>query len=170
VARNLLNTAPVCANRFVHPPQGKHAVAHLHEALGFPVRPSGRRSGTSPPEKSDGDLDTPRSGGPRNASHLRSSRGSLRSCAGNRAGRRCNPGRLMNFLRDSPNGELTGGPHTYLAENRPLASCASNWAEPGCSLDDSGISHLAASLGVPFCCFLHIERPIQWSRGFRQFS
>jgi len=168
VARNLLNTGTkVVLTASSTPPHGKHAVAHLHEALGFPVpprRPALRK--LAPLEKSDVIWIHPGSGGPtkcvpleamtRLAEILRSETGLALAVTA---------GEADDFLRDLPEWEkLTSGPRTYFAENRPLPELCRQLG--GARLfvgNDSGISHLAASLGVPSAVFFISSDPIQWS-------
>jgi ADP-heptose:LPS heptosyltransferase len=168
VARNLLNTG----TKFVltassTPPHGKHAVAHLHEALGFPVprRWSALRE-LAPLEKSDVIWIHPGSGGPekcvpletitRLAEILRSETGLAVAVTA---------GEADDFLRDLPEWEkLTSGPRTYLAENWPLPELCKQLGGARMFVgNDSGISHLAASLGVPSAVFFISSDPIQWS-------
>ncbi len=74
-------------------------------------------------------------------------------------------GEADDFLRDLPEWErLTRGPRTYIAENRPVLELCGHLG--GARLfvgNDSGISHLAAGLGVPSVVFFISSDPIQWS-------
>jgi heptosyltransferase III len=168
VAHNLLNSG----TKFVltassTPPRGKHAVAHLHEALGFPEpsrRPALRE--LAPRDKSDVMWIHPGSGGSRKcvpletitrlAEILRSETGLAVAVTA---------GEADDFLRHLPEWQkLTGGPRTYLAENWPLPELCEQLG--GARLfvgNDSGISHLAANLGIPSAVFFISSDPIQWS-------
>jgi heptosyltransferase III len=168
VAGNLLNTGTerVLAAAST-PAPGKHVVEHLHEALAFPVPPRvPALMALAPREKSDVIWIHPGSGGPKKcvplevithlAEILRNETGlDLAITAGEADG----------FLKGLPLWEkLTRGPRTYLMENKPLIELCSELGGAGLFVgNDSGISHLAAGLGVPSTVFFIASDPIQWA-------
>jgi heptosyltransferase-3 len=168
VARNLLNTGTKSVQTASStPPQGKHAVAHLHEALGFPVplrRPALRE--LAPREKSDVIWIHPGSGGSKKCVPLETITmlaEILRSEAGLAVA--VTAGEADDFLRVLPEWEkLIHGPRTTLVENRPIAELCRELGSAQLFVgNDSGISHLAANLGVPSAVFFMSSDPIQWS-------
>jgi heptosyltransferase-3 len=168
VPRNLLNTGTKSVlTASSTPPHGKHAVAHLHEALGFPV-PARQPALTelAPRHKSDVIWIHPGSGGSKKcvpleaitrlAEILRSETGLAVAVTA---------GEADDFLRDLPEWQkLIHGPRTILVENRPIAELCRELGSAQLFVgNDSGISHLAANLGVPSAVFFISSDPIQWS-------
>jgi ADP-heptose:LPS heptosyltransferase len=168
VARNLLNNGTkLVLTASSTPPQGKHAVAHLHEALGFPVPPrQPALTKLAPRGKSDVIWIHPGSGGSKKCIPLEAITRLaeiLRSETGLSVA--VTAGEADDFLRNLPEWEkLIHGPRTTLVENRPIAELCKQLG--GARLfvgNDSGISHLAANLGVPSAVFFISSDPIQWS-------
>jgi len=148
------------------PAEGKHLVEHLHEGLGLPVPPR------APALR-----------------HLATDRG--REFAwihpGSGGSRKCVPLEVMGFLAEQirvrtglrlaitvGEGELFLKGHplweglvartdAILLENRPIREICRELG--GASLyvgNDSGMSHLAAGLGVPSTVFFMSTDPVQW--------
>ena len=69
------------------------------------------------------------------------------------------------FLKDHPAWKtLIAGPRTQLLENQPYeALCKSLGAARLFVGNDSGMSHLAANLGIPSAVFYVSTDPIQWA-------
>lgn len=168
VTRNLLNMGTGCAlTTSSIPAAGKHVVEHLHEALALPVPPKlPALLELAPREKSDVIWIHPGSGGPKKCvpleiiTHLadilrRETRLDLAVTAGEADG----------FLKAHPLWEnLIRGPRTYLLENSPLLELARELGSARLFVgNDSGISHLAAGLGVPSAVFFIASDPIQWA-------
>ncbi len=168
VARNLRNTGTksVLTASFTSP-QGQHVVEHLHEALGFPVPPKlPALMDLAPARDSDTIWIHPGSGGPKKcipleiitrlAEFLRRKTDLTVAVT---------VGEADDFLRDLPEWKrLTSGPRTFLAEHRPIPELCRELG--GARLfvgNDSGISHLAAGLGIPSSVFFVTTDPVQWS-------
>jgi ADP-heptose:LPS heptosyltransferase len=149
------------------PPQDKHVVEHLHEAFGFPV-PARYPAlmEIAPAEKSDIIWIHPGSGGPRKCLPLTIMAG-LAKILRVRTGLALaiTAGEADGFLKVLPEWErLTQGYRTQLMENRPLIELNKELGRAKLFVgNDSGISHLAAGLGVPSAVFFTASDPIQWS-------
>jgi ADP-heptose:LPS heptosyltransferase len=142
-------------------------VAHLHEALGFPVPPRlPALRELAPLDKSDVIWIHPGSGGPKKCVPLETIT-RLAEILRNETGLAVavTAGEADGFLRDLPEWEkLIHGPRTILVENRPIAELCRELGSAQLFVgNDSGISHLAANLGVPSAVFFISSDPIQWS-------
>jgi ADP-heptose:LPS heptosyltransferase len=168
VARSLMKTGTECVLTAPSTPgPGKHVVESLHEALAFPVPskyPALRE--LAPGVKSDLIWIHPGSGGPKKcvplefivrlAEFLRSETGlDLAVTAGE----------ADDFLKNLPEWQkLIHGPHTSLFDNRPLLKLCRELGGARLFIgNDSGISHLAAGLGVPSVVFFTSSDPIHWA-------
>lgn len=168
VSRNLRSTGTQSVlTASSAPPQGKHAVEHLHEALGFPVpRRLPALVELAPARESDLIWIHPGSGGPKKCVPLGIITG-LAEILRRKTGLAVavTVGEADDFLKDLPEWErLTCGPRTHLVEHRPIPELCRELG--GARLfvgNDSGISHLAAGLGIPSSVFFMSTDPIQWS-------
>jgi len=168
VARNLqrAGTTSVYAASST-PSPGKHLVEHLHEALGLPVpqrRPA--LAELAPREKSDLIWIHPGSGGSKKCVPLEVI-GRLADTLRSKTNLELavTAGEADGFLRGCSEWErLIRGPSTYFLEDRPLLELCKELGSARLFLgNDSGISHLAAGLGVPSAVFFVSSDPIQWS-------
>jgi heptosyltransferase-3 len=168
VARCLMKTVTECVLTAPSTPRpGKHVVESLHEALAFPVPPKyPALMELAPSEKSDLIWIHPGSGGPKKcvplefivrlAEFLRCRTGLDLAVT---------TGEADDFLKDLPEWKkLINAPRTYLLENRPLLKLSGELGGARLFIgNDSGISHLAASLGAPSVVFFTSSDPIQWA-------
>jgi ADP-heptose:LPS heptosyltransferase len=168
VARNLQNSGTkFVATAASIPQSGKHVVESLHEALAFHVPP--KRPALielAPRERSDLIWIHPGSGGPKKCVSLEII---LRLVEFFRSETRLEfavtAGEADGFLKVLPEWQkLIRGPRTHLLENRPLLELCRDLGGARLFIgNDSGISHLAASLGVPSAVFFVSSDPIQWA-------
>ncbi|MGB6067452.1 MAG: glycosyltransferase family 9 protein [Desulfomonilaceae bacterium] len=149
------------------PVQGKHLVESLHEAFGLNVPP--RRPALAelaPRAKSDLVWIHPGSGGSKKCIPLVTMR-RLTDAIQRETGLSVavTAGEADGFLRALPDWErLVRGPRAYLMENKPIAELCKQLGGARLFMgNDSGISHLAAGLGVPSSVFFVASDPIQWA-------
>lgn len=167
VVRNLARSG---VKELIHapsmPPQGKHVVEHLHEALGLKppaksavfvgMRPAAERviwlhPGSGGPKKC-----VPPKGIVQIARKLRAALGfELVVTAGEED----------EFLKaDAAWEDLMSQPGVTLMQNRPLPELVSRLAGAALFIgNDSGISHLAANLGIGSVVLFLATDPIQWA-------
>ncbi|MEJ2717762.1 MAG: glycosyltransferase family 9 protein [Deltaproteobacteria bacterium] len=149
------------------PGRGKHVVEHLHEAFGLPVPP--RKPALLhlvPPRAQDLIWVHPGSGGRRKCVPL----DFITSFSERLSSRTGWPlavtaGEEDAFLKVQPAWKrLTGERGAILFENRPIEEICRELG--GAQLfvgNDSGISHLAAGLGIPSTLFFISTDPVQWA-------
>ncbi len=167
VLKNLLRTG---VRELIHapssPPRGKHVVEHLHEALGLkpPVRRAvfeAVRSAAEPVIWLH-----PGSGGPQKCVPLR---GFVQIAQRLRAATGFDlvvtAGEEDEFLTaDAAWADLMGQPGVTLMQNRPLPELVSRLACAALFIgNDSGISHLAANLGIGSVVLFAASDPVQWA-------
>lgn len=168
VMRNLSRAG---TERLLHvssrPLPGIHMVEHLHQGLGIPVPP--RRpvlSHLAPTERTDIIWMHPGSGGPGKCMPLQSMRLLARRLR-NRFGWdiAVTAGEEDAFLKEQPEWDkLIHGANIHLFENRPLAElCAELGGARLFVGNDSGISHLAAGLGIRSVVIFVSSDPVQWA-------
>jgi heptosyltransferase-3 len=149
------------------PPDRIHVVEHLHSGFKLPVpvrSPALKQLGA--PERKPILWVHPGSGGPGKciplsvmahlAQGLRAGLGwDLAVTAGEEDG----------FLKALPEWKgLIQGPCTQLLENRPLSELCETLGGAGLFMgNDSGISHLAAGMGIPSVVFFVSTDPLQWA-------
>lgn len=149
------------------PPPGIHVVEHLHRGLGLdPPAMEPALSHLRPKEKTSVIWAHPGSGGPHKCvplpfmallvTHLRERLGWDVVIT---------VGEEDAFLKGHPEWPaLVGGPRTHLLESRPLLDLCRRLG--GAQLfvgNDSGISHLAAGLGIPSTVFFVSTDPVRWA-------
>jgi heptosyltransferase III len=168
VTRNLLKTGTErVLTAASSPPPGKQVVKHLHEALSFRIPPKlPALVELSPSEKSDLIWIHPGSGGPKKCVPLEIITPLAESlCSETGLELAVTAGEADDFLKALPEwARLIHGPRTTLVENRPVLELCRQLG--GARLfvgNDSGISHLAAGLGVPSAVFFIASDPIQWA-------
>ncbi len=168
VARNLAKTGTksvLTASSI--PAQGKHVVESLHEALGLNVPPR-RPALAELARRGNSDLVWlhPGSGSSKKCIPLETMR-RLAETVHTETGLSLvvTAGEADGFLREDPDWErLVRGPGTNLVENKSIVELCEQLG--GARLfvgNDSGISHLAAGLGIPSVVFFVAGDPIQWS-------
>ena len=149
------------------PTPGKHIVESLHLALGFDPPPRRPALGQLAPRmRSDLVWIHPGSGGPKKCIPLETMRRLTESIQRETGfSIAVTVGEADGFLKEFPDWErLVGGQHTYLVENKPIVELCKQLG--GARLfvgNDSGISHLAAGLGIPSVVFFAASDPIQWA-------
>lgn len=165
--RNLARTG---VRELIHapslPPQGKHVVEHLHEALGLKTPATSAvfaalRSAAEPLIWLH-----PGSGGPRKCVPLRGMvQIAKRLKAATGFGLAVTVGEEDAFLKaDAAWGDLMSQPGVTLVQNRPLPELVSRLSRAAIFVgNDSGISHLAANLGVRSVVFFVASDPILWA-------
>lgn len=168
VAENLRNTGTESVVHVPSRPSGSiHVVEHLHLGLGLPIPPPGAvLAHLGPGEGKPLIWLHPGSGGPKKcvppdrmlmlAQRLRDISGwDLAVTAGEED----------EFLKVHPAWEpLINGPHTQLLDNRPYGELCETLGAAGLFVgNDSGISHLAANLGIPSAVFFVATDPAQWA-------
>ncbi len=148
------------------PAQGKHVVEHLHEGLGVPLPPrepllahlAGRHG-------QDVIWIHPGSGGARKCSPLNLiARMAQELACSAGLGLAVTVGEQDAFLKEMPGwGELVNHPGTALFEDRPLIEICEKLGSARLFIgNDSGISHLAAGLGIPSAVMFVGTDPVQW--------
>jgi heptosyltransferase III len=167
VIRNLARTG---VRELIHapslPPQGKHIVDHLHEALGLKI--PARRAVFETMRQAEERLIWlhPGSGGPRKCVPLRAI---VQIAKKLRAATKfelvVTAGEEDEFLKtEAAWGELMSQPGVTLVQNTPLSELVSRLSRAAIFIgNDSGISHLAANLGVKSVVFFVASDPIQWA-------
>jgi heptosyltransferase III len=149
------------------PPEGKHLVEHLHEGLGLRAPP--RRPALmhlAPPDTKNLIWLHPGSGGMKKCAPLQlmsSFVESLRETA--RWNLAVTAGEEDAFLEADPLWRrLTDTQGTLVLKNRPLREiCAQLGGARAYLGNDSGITHLAAGLGIPATVFFVSTDPRQWA-------
>lgn len=148
------------------PPQGQHLVKHLHEAFGFAIPPrEPALLHLAPCRSRDLIWVHPGSGGPKKCVPLEFIT-SLSAQLSRRTGWpiAVTAGEEDAFLKEEPAWErLTREQNAILFENRPLEEICRELGGAQLFLgNDSGISHLAAGLGIPSTLFFISTDPEQW--------
>jgi heptosyltransferase III len=166
--RNLRRAGtPAVFHAASRPPAGVHLVAHLHRALGLPVPPRAsclRR--LAPAAREELLWVHPGSGGPSKClplSLLVPLVWEVRQQTGYRVTITCSEEDA--FLARSPDWKrLIAIPGTQVLENRPLDELYRQMGRARLFIgNDSGISHLAAGLGVPAAVFFVKTEPECWA-------
>ena len=149
------------------PSEGTHAVEHLHQGLGLPIPPRD----PVPPNFTRHERERvvwihPGSGGPTKCIPLgwmRYFAESLQDALGWE--KVVTIGEEDEFLRRSPEWQkLVDAPRTRVLGRMPLAELCGILGNAGLFVgNDSGIAHLAASLGVPAAVFFVTTDPVQWA-------
>jgi heptosyltransferase III len=148
------------------PTHTRHIVEHVHDGLGLPIPP--RKPALlhlSPGTRKDLIWIHPGTGGPKKCVDLRYITQVAHDLADSTG---LNLAVTVTeqdaFLWDLPEWqELVNHPRTALYENRPLLEiCRELGAARLFIGNDSGISHLAAGLGIPAAVFFTATDPVQW--------
>jgi heptosyltransferase-3 len=168
VVANLVRTGTesVC-HAGSRPARGQHLVEHLHEAFGLPVPPQKPALlHLTPSQGQDLIWVHPGSGGPKKCVPLE-----LITSFSEQLSRQTGwplavtAGEEDAFLKEQPAWKrLTRDRDAILFENRPLEEICRELG--GAQLfvgNDSGISHLAAGLGIPSTLFFISTDPVQWA-------
>ncbi len=167
VVKNLARTG---VRELIHapswPPQGKHVVEHLHEALGLktPVRIAVFE--TIRPAAERLIWLHPGSGGPRKCVPLRGIvQIAKRLKAATGFDLVVTAGEEDAFLKgEAAWSDLMSQPGVTLVQNRPLSELVSRLSCAAIFIgNDSGISHLAANLGVRSVVFFVASDPVLWA-------
>ncbi|MBI4963064.1 MAG: glycosyltransferase family 9 protein [Desulfomonile tiedjei] len=144
----------------------KHVVEHLHQGLGLPMPQRKPALAHLAPGKAENLIWIhPGSGGPKKCAPLEFLSAMARTLA-NSIGLdlAITISEQDAFLKNLPGwSELIDHPRITLLENRPLAEiCRKLGAARLFIGNDSGISHLAAGLGVPSIVLFVATDPLQW--------
>jgi heptosyltransferase III len=158
---------PTIRHASPEPVPGLHMVAKIHRDLGFPVpmaSPCLRHFGVAPRENLL--WVHPGSGGPSKCLPLEKMVGlvaALRRATGYTV--RVTVGEEDQFLRARPEwNALIGTPGTKVLESRPLLEICRTLRSARLFVgNDSGMSHLAAGLGVPAAVFFVSTDPYVWA-------
>jgi ADP-heptose:LPS heptosyltransferase len=147
------------------PEPGEHVVEHMHRGLGLPVPAKAPALSHFASRKEGLIWIHPGSGGPGKCIPLGflirflDALASMKDCP-----RVITAGEDDAFLKDLPEwNTLMNAPRTRLLEQRPLLEVCTLSSASLFIGNDSGISHLAAALGVPSIVFFTSTDPSQWS-------
>lgn len=148
------------------PTQTRHIVEHVHDGLGLSIPP--RKPALlhlSPGARKDLIWIHPGSGGPKKCVDLQLIARMAHDLADSTGLNLAVTATEQDaFLWDLPEWkEIVNHPRTALFENRPLLEiCRELGAARLFIGNDSGISHLAAGLGIPAAVFFTATDPVQW--------
>jgi heptosyltransferase-3 len=169
VARNLaLAGTRTVVHASPSPPRNKHIIEHMHESLGFPL-PKKRAFFRIAAREIVGEPTIwlhPGSGGPKKCAPLKGMVRIVRELQAKTGFRLVITAAEEDaFLkRTSEWGELVAEPGVILMENRPLSEIVTRLGSAALFIgNDSGISHLAANLGISSIVFFVASDPIKWS-------
>jgi heptosyltransferase-3 len=156
-----------CLTVSSRPPSGTHVVEHLHQGLGLELpelKPTLDHLRTR--EKRNIIWTHPGSGGPHKCVPL-AFMARVVTCLSERLRWDVviTVGEDDAFLKGDPEWPaLVGGPRTHLLERRPLLDVCRELGSSRLFVgNDSGMSHLAAGLGIPSTIFFVATDPVQWA-------
>lgn len=159
--------ASECVAVSSRPPDGAHVVEHMHLGLGLPIpQREASLSHLQTGEERDLIWVHPGSGSPHKCAPL-SFIANVAQTLQQRTGWdvAVTAGEGDSFLKEDPEWHsLVGRPRTRLLENRPLCELCRELGGARIYVgNDSGISHLAAGLGIPCAIFFVATDPAQWA-------
>ena len=167
VIRNLQRSGTVSVRHCSSSPQaGLHLVQHFHEALGLILpqrRPNLTRVADGP--RKDVIWVHPGSGGPRKCLPLRKFMPIVTELSKTTGWKLAiTMGEEDAFVREQPGWNQIIQSGVSILENRSLPELCSQLGNSRLFLgNDSGISHLAANLGIPSAVFFVATDPVKWA-------